>query len=473
MTHKIESWIVTLLFIETGIISLVLSIMNLVVPINFENIGRIIRYCFYLLVFSFLFVSFLKRTIKNIRARHYKMIFIVLPFVLIIPEICNCFTNSFDSSSIRFLGQFIIFALPYYFIVPIIISEENKVDVQFLKNYKWLGIILLPFYCIYIMRLFGFVDSSTSPTDIGFLNYMDIAYFIIPVFLGSSIDLFLFDNEKTHKYIALLSSVISFICIVFTGTRGAILLGIAFSILLMLYVLIFKEGNRNRVLAFTIIICFLGAILPNIWLPPSARLANSDSKFFYEQTELQNQVPLEKKVQRIVFNYAVESDSSYKESVSVLVDKAQKGELQEELGYNISKETEGYLKNKNESDFYLLSRISLYRLAIREFTNAKIFGNGFYYYINKYETYPHNAILELLCDTGIVGTVLFVIIILGILVGLWKRMKDNRVAAIIIYALPYTISYLVSGSVYLDVLITFYISCGTYILFSNYNSLRK
>ena len=467
--HKIESWVVTLLFIETGIISLALSIINLIVPINFETSGAIIRYIFYLFVFSFLFVSFLRRIIKNIKNDNYKKFFIVVPFILILPELCNCFTNSFDGSSLHFLGQFIIFVLPYYFIVPIIFSEKNKTNAQFVKNFKWIGIMLMPFYFIYIIRLFISVDSSTSSTDIGFLNYMDIAYFIMPVFLGSSIELFLFNIEKKHKYIALLSSVFSFICIVFTGTRGAILVGIAFSILLMVYALVFKKDIIKRVLVFTILVCFLGVIFPNLWLPPGARLANSDSKFFYEQTELQNQSQLDKEIQDIVFNYAVESDLKYKESVSVLFDTAQNGEIQKELGHDISKEIEDCFNNKNEDEFYLLSRLSLYKLAIGEFMKAKVFGNGFYYYINKYETYPHNAILELLCDTGIVGTGLFIIIILGTIISLWKRMKDNNIAAVIIYALPYTISYLVSGSGYLDVLIPFYISCGTYILFSKYN----
>lgn len=75
-------------------------------------------------------------------------------------------------------------------------------------------------------------------------------------------------------------------------------------------------------------------------------------------------------------------------------------------------------------------RMVLYSLAVFLFSRKPIFGNGIntflpytYLYNMPEKTYTHNVILQLLCEVGVIGTVVFLLYFIFNLVGTYKLYK--------------------------------------------------
>lgn len=411
----------SILFIEAGLINFLLSIVITLVPAANNTYIEIVKYAIYFIIFALLFWLALKKLI-SIKLKGISLFgVLILPVVLLIPEIYNCINCGFDFDSIFSLCKYGIFVIPFYFLA-ICIVDKDSVDVSFVKTFKYISLVFAPFFIYYIVVLI--LDTATT-YNFGMMTYMDLAYFSMPMLIGSMIDFIFFAVKKRDKAICIFNIVLIAYFVICTGTRGAMLVSIAAALLIVIYSLIFRRDiAQNSIVILLIVVC-LTIFSFCVWQPDGARL--TDSGFIYESTG-----------------------------------GGQSGEINGgEIG---EADGDGPVINYETGELKSYSRPVLFEAAFNEFLSNPIFGGGFYYFTNKYNIYPHNAVLELLCDTGIVGTVIFVTIILGILKINWKNLKRKEYAIFILISLPYAASYMVSGSVYMQTMIALYISIGILLL---------
>lgn len=476
----IKNYVFAIFFIESGLINLILSIIDYGLRID-DTVAEGIRYVFYAIVFFVVFLAFIIK-VKTMRYTiKTKAVLIFILCIFIFPEVYNCLVNNFNSESIVLFIRFIVFVLPCYFIAVSIFEKSSKIDIDFIRGYKWIAVLLTPFFIYYFIRMTFPVDPIKNYSDFGYLNYMSMAYFILPIFLGAMIEFLLLAKTRIDKIFSAYGSVISLICIICTGTRGVIIVTICASLLVLLYSLIYTRKSAKKVLVFTVFVILINLFAQYIWQPTGSRLGKqfiNDAKyatlaeeyqeagFLMEINARENRSPAFNKAQDIIYRYAVNNDKAYEKSVEEALLYIERGDIEHIYSGNISKDVLNELVSLEKEDMTVLSRMPLMKMAWLEFDKSKAFGHGCYYYINKYGTYPHNAILELLCDTGIVGTCIFVFGIIYILFAIRRHLKLNFIAAIIIFALSYTPSYMLSGSVYMDVMIILFITFGVMILCS-------
>lgn len=78
----------------------------------------------------------------------------------------------------------------------------------------------------------------------------------------------------------------------------------------------------------------------------------------------------------------------------------------------------------------VLSRTNKYKLAYQMFTDNPLFGKGlasFQHYIRIPNDYPHNIFLELMSETGLFGTIPFIILVIAVIVSFpFSSLKLNN-----------------------------------------------
>ena len=162
-------------------------------------------------------------------------------------------------------------------------------------------------------------------------------------------------------------------------------------------------------------------------------------------------------------------------------DKTQE-EIEKILSEDILNDNQKYLIVKEQFRFsianfeLLMNRANLWGLSLAEIKKAPIFGQGFVFFQSKYKGFfPHNIVLEILTDFGIIGLLIFSAFIIFLLIRLLKSLKekqDNEIVLFMIFCISYLPSYLLYETLYnnnsLIFAITFFIS---YLLLNNNQSL--
>ena len=102
-----------------------------------------------------------------------------------------------------------------------------------------------------------------------------------------------------------------------------------------------------------------------------------------------------------------------------------------------------------EGNIQIKSRGTLFKLAIKEFQKSPITGMGPMGYTVKYGMYPHNIPLELLCETGLVGFVLLMLLILWAVINLLRfGWKKKYVRYFFLFLIAYVVQANISGNLW-------------------------
>lgn len=197
--------------------------------------------------------------------------------------------------------------------------------------------------------------------------------------LGISLFLFFFDNHWKYKYFYLFSALLNLILILWSGTRSSLL---AFIVGVILFIIFFIKKTQKL---------FFGVLL-SIMIFTSA--------FFIFDSNLFNIKPY-------------------------IIDKA---------------------NAIVSSDASIYNRIFVWRNSLKEFTNVNVFlGVGlenFDIFFNRFYTpdlnedwfdRSHNIFLDVLVTSGILGLLVYIVIILVLLYKIWKYKDDNYLAFIILF----------------------------------------
>ena len=152
-------------------------------------------------------------------------------------------------------------------------------------------------------------------------------------------------------------------------------------------------------------------------------------------------------------------------------------ETEKKLTEDIKKDTRKYIIAR-DIDRARLSQYTIYKdrynlwnMAFREFKKSPLIGQGALFYQTKYdEFFPHNIILEILTDFGIVGLIIimsFATLLIYKSIKYIKQKKDKSMLLILAFGLSYIPAYLLYNSLYSDNSLAFLITLlATYVIFN-------
>ena len=433
-------------FLPTSLIfnNLILFFLFYIGLCYIENPARDLFFILLCILFACLsgltFLKIIKDVVKSKQSTFWLLAVIAFYFIEFGMSI---FRHGLDANIIQYLQKFIVFSIPAFFAG--IYAGIKKTENVFFVVLEKISLFMLPAALIYFNGCLFNCSGFTKNRGLGIFNYMSVAYSFMPFLLAHIYQLingakFFIFKEKKHQF--LFRSAVIFIYwidIIATGTRGCYVCVIAFCLMFIAMKLLRRERVRS-VLLITILL--VGILLFNLFIycPPGM----SGVK------RLNIVLDGIKNGELITSNMEDENAEDYFDYFV-----SQNGD--EQIA-NVSDEAKDTLEFPSESidtqkvpdkSIIISNRMSLYKLAIKEFEKEPIIGMGAGRYTLKYGLYPHNAILELLCETGIIATTFFLGLLLLVLIKLTKLSKyDEDICGLLMFFLAYAVQANISGSIW-------------------------
>lgn len=274
-----------------------------------------------------------------------------------------------------------------------------------------IALAALPAAIIYFtMAIFG-CNPYTDGTYLGTINYMSFAYTLMPLLccillrlyedapltlptLGGS---FTVRRPRLCRATVIL---IFWVDIIASGTRGCYLAVIVFCFAAFLWRLI---SHRRALGGFLVSALMAAVFLINVfvWAPPGMQAAKRLNIFLDSMAQ----------------GEFTTTDSEDPE-ISGAIDSAFDNTLQGD--------TSGDIEIEIEDDARISDRGSIYKLAVAEFLHSPLTGMGQGEFQEKYGVYPHNILLEMLCETGICGTLPMLLLLALAVAGILRAARHSR-----------------------------------------------
>ncbi|MCO7123751.1 O-antigen ligase family protein [Ihubacter massiliensis] len=455
-----------LLFIMGTIINIILGVFP---GLQNDTQSRIAigGYIIIAIIIGLNFINVLMHTEKKLRLF---IIVILISLIGMAPFILGLLFNG-ELFIYEILFKYILFEIPMCLLASCIIVEQKI--TSFILSFKWYGVIVIPFCVFYIGRILLADDVSLDYINFKSVNYMSIAYMLMPVIVCLLIETVFLNRRHALAKLALM--LLLWVTLLFTGTRGAVLCVFFCIGMAILYEIIWNScRNVKPIISILLIMILSYCFFVFIWSPQSSGANYRLNGFSREITKYDfdenNKVTLNlpnqngKKVEKnssvldCYLNYMVES--SNKGAISIREIKNGQAEF---LKYMNKEERESVQQYE-----FIPNRMELFKLAFKEAKKHLIVGNGLFYFQNKYETYPHNMILEYLCDFGIIGASVFVLIVIGLMVQLIRKVKfKNDLLPALLFILSYIPQFMISGTIYFNPIAMFAISYAIIYLFYN------
>lgn len=282
---------------------------------------------------------------------------------------------------------------------------------------------------------------------LGMIDYMSLASGIMP-FIVSHIQQFVdgkelylpFWNKPLPKGQWIRGAVIFiyWIAIIGTGTRGIYLSMMGYLILLVPVRLMYRKKIKR---ALCVSVSLLIIILFNmfVWAPPGLDGVRRMDVFFDGLADGELVTTSESYLVQQNLDNLVAADGDQR----VANRREEPTTEASTVDFEITPENIGDL------NLFFGSRGTLFKLAIKEFLKAPWTGMGPLGYMYKYGIYPHNAVLELLCELGIVGFSVVMALIVYVLVKLLLIAKKRpELPGFVMLLLVYAMQMCMSGTVW-------------------------
>ncbi len=307
-----------------------------------------------------------------------------------------------------------------------------RTEDSFCAVFERFAFVIAPGSVIYFVM--SMLDSSifTDGTYLGTINYMSFAYTLVPVLIclvlrfyeNAPMRMPFSEREMAHPNLFRAAAIIIFwVDIISSGTRGAYLAVVLFCIAAFLWRVL---SHRSALHGFILSGVMAAIIVVNIflWAPAGMKGVERINIFFdgikdgdFTTTDTEDPV------------ISDQIDAALEDVLNGKTD-----EIEIDHGYRIS------------------DRGSIYKLALAEFLRAPVFGMGQGEFQEKYKVYPHNMFLEMLCETGIVGTLPLVLLLVVAVAGILRAARRSRGAAEILLLLgAYFVRENISNSIWQSV----------------------
>lgn len=403
-----------------------------------ENKGRetifiAVSLCFAIISgILFLNLFFRKRmTVKQVLLPATSVLFFVISFAVWYSRfgLSGVFKNRIEI--------FIVFGIPAFF-CGLYAAVEGK-EASFFAAMESLSILALPGALFYLNGAIFQCNPFNWGRDLGIISYMDFAYAIMPFLLvhivnfcrNSDFRLLLHEVPlKRAQFLRVALIVIYWYAILASGTRGAYVCVCFFCICLVLFMLINREKVRKP-LGITAFIA--GFLLVALIVGGFPGLQQASRMNFFLKGLAKGEI------------VTSEEDEIVSQSIDELV-AVDGGKQVVNLDVAEDAQTESEISEGNDLQAIRIeSRGTLMKLSFSEFLKSKLVGMYPGGFSVKYGEYPHSVVLELLCDTGLVGTavmgLMLIVAFYGIIRG-WKQSPARRdlFALFLAYALQMNIS---------------------------------
>lgn len=332
-------------------------------------------------IFCLACVRFLQIYISDPQCRRLLLLSLIFPVCgLLIFAVAFATFGKIADGSIDLLMQFGCFCIPAFIFG--LDCALNQRELTLFKTLDVVAVFYVPFVIFCISAIFSPNNVYGILASMGDFNYMSIAYvlllplsFLTVCFVLLPDRLFLSINADSFRII---SSILCFglalllwYVILCTGTRGPIVCvfaGIVFLIMWTAFIRKKRSFIRSVVVFLTFTLVF------------------------------------------ILLMFIIKSD--YTSSAS--------GRMQ----YFVDNLFQGKFKTSSTE---AMNREQLYYAAILEFLKSPVYGMGPLGFYAKYDRYVHNIVVEVMCDYGIIGALLFFGTVFWLLVRLIRLSINNMV----------------------------------------------
>lgn len=347
--------------------------------------------------------------------------------------ICFGFTETWIHSA----GQFVFFSFPAF--CAGVYAAAKRQESSFFGILEQLGLFAAPAALIYFNGAVFNCNPFNWGRDLGILNYMTFSYTLMPFLLAMMFQflekkpLSLFRRDLKHpQRVRGILIALYWIAIIAAGTRGAYFCVIGFCFCLVFSSCLHREFRRKSVIlstAMTFVLCF------NIFVYAPQGFNTSRMSIF---------------LQGVSKGELVTTDEDPK--VSGKIDDLVKADGDHQIANRPETPSESDAppqEDSAEGNIQIKSRGTLFKLAIKEFQKSPITGMGPMGYTVKYGMYPHNIPLELLCETGLVGFVLLMLLILWAVMNLLRfGRKQKFVRYFFLFLVAYMVQANISGNLW-------------------------
>lgn len=353
-------------------------------------------------------------------------------------------------------AEFVILSLPALFAG--VCGGLHGGEKNFFSTLEQISPAIIPLALAYfLMTLVCAVPESWGNEALGIFNYMRLAYFFMPFLLAHIVGfashaqfVFLIGCKpvKHPNWIRAFFIVLYSLALIATATRGAYICVFGFCVLFILFSLLKRELREAKRVA--LVLAFLIAVMTFLLYiyTPTGLARVSRMKIFTDGLRQGNLITttVDEHIEEKIDGWVSQEPSSPQtppadEPQTPPADDPQTPPADDPFPENsVGDVTEGA---------NIGSRGVLFNLAIKEFLKSPLTGMGPTGYSVKYGMYPHNVLLELLCETGIVGFLPLFGLILWAFVRLailsWKR---KEVQHIFLFFLAYAIHACLSGTIW-------------------------
>ena len=332
--------------------------------------------------------------------------------------------------------SFAFFAFPAF--LAGVVAATNRTEDNFFCALEKLSFFALPGAAIYMC---GALFNCNPGRNLGILNYMTVAYALMPLFLSLVVRF----SEKaelpipfTNRYfkrpqvVRGIMLAIYWIALIATATRGMYVCVAFFCALFVLSRWIRREPAKR---AFWLSTVLAAALLFTmfVYAPPGMRAVSRMTGFVQD-----------------LANGEFSTSDEERPEVSDLIDDMIDADGDKQIANQPSKPGD---PSDNDTDFgqtiKISNRSTLFKLALGEFAKSPLTGMGPGGYSFKYGMYPHNILLESLCEIGLPASLfiiaLTVLAVIKLAIAGWQ---DRNIWYILIFLLTYILQANISGSVW-------------------------
>ena len=429
-----------LAFAGTNLVNLVFFYLGLAFE---ENSAR--TYGFMLLAVLFAVVAGVM-LLWSLRGSHWSkltwLLLIAVPVFYI-----ACFAVSFLKYGIRSVlvsnvQQFVVLALPMYF-AGIFAARKQKLGVFLERMEEW-SFLALPAAAIYTHGALANCNPFNYGRDLGILGYMTLAYTFLPFLLthilqfADGAPLRAPFAKKSFRHPQIVRGVLIayyWLAIITSGTRGAYVCVAVFCVLMVVSRLIHKTPLKR---GFFVSAALAAVLLFNmfIYAPPGMYGVHRMDMFLSGLKEGQ------------IVTSSQES-AGVKEEIDELVQAESGQQIANFPEEGKEEQAEENTEGNTEETIEIGNRGTLYQLAVKEFLKSPLTGMGAGGYTIKYGKYPHNVILELFCETGLVGAIPYLLLVLLVFVKfIVASSRDKNVRYFLLFLMAYVVQANISGTVW-------------------------
>ena len=344
------------------------------------------------------------------------------------------------------LLQFICIAVPAFLAGAC--GGAWRAEDQFLPLLERISFFLIPASVIYLVGAVFQCNPYNYGANLGIIGYMNFAYTLMPFLMAlwfrfvAGADMKAPLSGKPYRRPQLVRGwmiALFWLSIMATGCRGPIVCSVVFFGLIFLDSCIRRRAIKRTSAISAAAMGVLCISLFVITLPGMGRLSNTMPTFLEGLANGQ-------------FTTSSHVDVLTEEELDSLVETPEKPPVQQETPSGTEQTPPATEQEPPEpaqdpeEEVNIGNRGTLFKLAWKEFRNAPITGMGPLGFTEKYDMYPHSALLELLSETGIIGCGLLLALLILAAIRIFFRSSHNL--EMLFFLLPYGVAANISGTVW-------------------------